>query len=624
MAKRNVRQQIQEQVLPGSIAPSMSAPQVPSLSLATQIRPERPSQELRQIMGIVESVGQFGSTIQKYNRAEALEESGFAARSSVEDRVPLVAALRNDTLDQLEISPANDQTGEAAVTMEDLLFNAIEDADTPEVGIQNWLTGLARPTMSSLRSDDARNTYESGFYNPVLQAANDWYQGKLEEKQGIILRGVSEGLAASNDKINFDELRSETEQSEFVGTLSDLETSAVLVDAASVAVGMSRFSRANDLLDLVPESNRDANWYRAFGQAKEALSQSVGASVTGELMSFQVVSALMGTPELTQTKRYFGEAEQDPQLVSALRESVTTYAVNPAVMREDKLTALGQMLVTVSPFSPAWNEVSNAIARVPDEESESQQLADARKENRYQARLMSLELLQMGKVGNVDSKNDGYEDQYRQVLIDQFGKDGKDYFNDYQELKLKEQYAEDTNADTDATAAGLVLQMLELYDPIDQRNFMRGEVKAAVDQGKITFADFKSILAARDSEQKLAPFKTSRYVRELERDLMQVFVKETGTESLIEQLVDGSASAIFAGDIDEAAATISLRGLLFDFRNDYATWLRENSSMLETDPVEFNRQLRDELKRLGELYIPRAGQAGLSFSSKAQAEANNP
>ena len=177
MAKRNVRQQIQEQVLPGSIAPSMSAPQVPSLSLATQIRPERPSQELRQIMGVVESLGQFGSTIQRYNKAEALEESGFAARSSVEDRVPLVAALRNDTLDQLEISPANDQAGVAAVTMEDLLFNAIEDADTPEVGIQNWLTGLAEPTMSSFRSDDARDTYESGFYNPVLQAANDWYQG---------------------------------------------------------------------------------------------------------------------------------------------------------------------------------------------------------------------------------------------------------------------------------------------------------------------------------------------------------------------------------------------------------------------------------------------------------------
>ena len=59
-------------------------------------------------------------------------------------------------------------------------------------------------------------------------------------------------------------------------------------------------------------------------------------------------------------------------LVSALKVSVNTYAVNPAVMREDKLTALGQMLVTVSPFSPAWNEVSNAIARVPDEESESQ------------------------------------------------------------------------------------------------------------------------------------------------------------------------------------------------------------------------------------------------------------
>ena len=621
MAKRNVRQQIQEQVLPGSIAPSMSAPQVPSLSLATQIRPERPSQELRQIMGVVESLGQFGSTIQRYNKAEALEESGFAARSSVEDRVPLIAALRNDTLDQLEISPANDQAGVAAVTMEDLLFNAIEDADTPEVGIQNWLTGLAEPTMSSFRSDDARDTYQSGFYNPVLQAANDWYQGKLQEKQGIILRGVSEGLAASNDPVKFGDLKSETEKSEFVGTLSDLETSAVLVDAASVAVGMSRFSRANDLLDQVPESNRDANWYRAFGQAKEALSQSVGASVTSELMNFDMEA---GPPNLSQTARFFGEAEQDPELVSALKVSVNTYAVNPGVMREDKLSALGQMLVTVSPFSPAWNEVSNAIARVPDEDSESQKLADARRENKYQARLMSLELLQMGKVGSVDSKNDGYEAQYRQVLIDKFGNDGRDFYNDYQELKLKEQYAGDSNADTDATAAGLLLKMQEMFDPTQQREFMRGEVFAAVEQGKITFADFKSIMAAGQAEKKLDPFKETRYVRDTERDIMSVFVKETGTESLIEQLVDGSASAIFAGDIDEAAATIALRGLLFDFRNDYATWLRENSSLLESDPVEFNRQLRDELKRLGELYIPRAGQAGLSFSSKAQAEANNP
>ena len=621
MAKRNVRQQIQEQVLPGSIAPSMSAPQVPSLSLATQIRPERPSQELRQIMGVVESLGQFGSTIQRYNKAEALEESGFAARSSVEDRVPLIAALRNDTLDQLEISPANDQAGVAAVTMEDLLFNAIEDADTPEVGIQNWLTGLAEPTMSSFRSDDARDTYQSGFYNPVLQAANDWYQGKLQEKQGIILRGVSEGLAASNDPVKFGDLKSETEKSEFVGTLSDLETSAVLVDAASVAVGMSRFSRANDLLDQVPESNRDANWYRAFGQAKEALSQSVGASVTSELMNFDMEA---GPPNLSQTARFFGEAEQDPELVSALKVSVNTYAVNPGVMREDKLSALGQMLVTVSPFSPAWNEVSNAIARVPDEDSESQKLADARRENKYQARLMSLELLQMGKVGSVDSKNDGYEAQYRQVLIDKFGNDGRDFYNDYQELKLKEQYAGDSNADTDATAAGLLLKMQEMFDPTQQREFMRGEVFAAVEQGKITFADFKSIMAAGQAEKKLDPFKETRYVRDTERDIMSVFVKETGTESLIEQLVDGSASAIFAGDIDEAAATISLRGLLFDFRNDYATWLRENSSLLETDPVEFNKQLRDELKRLGELYIPRAGEAGLSFSSAAQAEANNP
>ena len=292
-------------------------------------------------------------------------------------------------------------------------------------------------------------------------------------------------------------------------------------------------------------------------------------------------------------------------------------------MREDKLTALSQMLVTVSPFSPAWNEVSNAIARVPDEESESQQLADARKENKYQARLMSLELLQMGKVGNVDSKNDGYEDQYRQVLIDKFGNDGKDYFNDYQELKLKEQYAGDTNADTDATAAGLVLKMMELYDPVAQREFMRGEVKAAVDQGKISFADFKSILAARDSEQKLAPFKTSRYVRETEKDIAQTFVARTGTESIVES-IGGELSVLLGGDIDEAAARLKLRSLLFDFRNDYATWLRENSSLLESDPVEFNRGLRDELKRLGELYIPEAGEAGYFFSGEAQSDRNNP
>lgn len=620
MAKRNVRQQIQEQVLPGSIAPTMSAPQVPSLSLATQIRPERPSQELRQIMGVVESLGQFGSTIQRYNKAEALEESGFAARSSVEDRVPLVAALRNDTLDQLEISPANEKAGVAAVTMEDLLFNAIEDADTPEVGIQNWLTGLAEPTMSSFRSDDARDTYESGFYNPVLQAANDWYQGKLQEKQGIILRGVSEGLAASNDPVKFDVLKSDTEKSEFVGTLSDLETSAVLVDAASVAVGMSRFSRANDLLDLVPESNRDANWYRAFGQAKEALSQSVGASVTSELMNFDMEA---GPPNLSQTARFFDEAEQDPELVAALKVSVNTYAVNPGVMREDKLTALGQMLVTVSPFSPAWNEVSNAMARVPEEDSESQKLADARRENKYQAKLMSLELLQMGKIGNIDSKNDGYEAQYRQVLIDKFGGDGRDFFNDYQELKLKEQYAGDSNADTDATAAGLLIKMQEMFDPTQQREFMRGEVFTAVEQGKITFADFKSIMAAGQAEKKLDPFKETRYVRDTERDIMSVFVKETGTESIVES-IGGEFSVLLGGDIDEAAARLKLRSLLFDFRNDYATWLRENSSLLESDPVEFNKQLREELKRLGEVYIPKAGEAGYYFSGEAQESRNNP
>ena len=69
--KGNVRQQIQEQVLPGSIAPTMSPPQAPSLSLATQIRPGT-SKSLRQIMGVVESLGQFGSTIQRYNKAEAL------------------------------------------------------------------------------------------------------------------------------------------------------------------------------------------------------------------------------------------------------------------------------------------------------------------------------------------------------------------------------------------------------------------------------------------------------------------------------------------------------------------------------------------------------------------------
>ena len=120
-----------------------------------------------------------------------------------------------------------------------------------------------------------------------------------------------------------------------------------------------------------------------------------------------------------------------------------------------------------------------------------------------------------------------------------------------------------TQTDTDATAAGLLLKMQEMFDPTQQREFMRGEVFAAVEQGKITFADFKSIMAAGQAEKKLDPFKSTPYVRELERDLMSVFVKETGTESLIEQLVDGSASAIFAGDIDEAAATISTRACCF-------------------------------------------------------------
>ena len=104
---------------------------------------------------------------------------------------------------------------------------------------------------------------------------------------------------------------------------------------------------------------------------------------------------------------------------------------------------------------------------------------------------------------------------------------------------------------------------------------------------------------------------------------MSVFVKETGTESIVES-IGGEFSVLLGGDIDEAAARLKLRSLLFDFRNDYATWLRENSSLLESDPVEFNKQLREELKRLGEVYIPKAGEAGYYFSGEAQESRNNP
>ena len=141
--------------------------------------------------------------------------------------------------------------------------------------------------MSSFRSDDARDTYESGFYNPVLQAANDWYQGKLQESRASSCGEFRKALAASNDPVKFDELRSETEQSEFAGTLSDLETSSVLVDAAYVAVGMSRFSRANDLLDPFQSQTEMQTGAGHSAVRKKHCLKAWGASVTSELMSFK-------------------------------------------------------------------------------------------------------------------------------------------------------------------------------------------------------------------------------------------------------------------------------------------------------------------------------------------------
>lgn len=620
MPPRNIGQPIQ-QLDPFAIQvaqPTISVPNLPSTKYYAN------TQDLENIARSLQLIGQSAyqyARIREGQRADEQRqavidqraESGAGRQAGTIDRSIMEAAFNDDTLDTTISVPGDAQKGIAPVSEEDELLQLMAETGDPTRALQEFVTSRIAGPMSQLQSETARQAYFDEVFPPVFKAGMAWVNRREAARQEMLREDLAIELAASDDSPSIPDLMRLSKESNSLEPLEESDAVGLVLQAAEIASARDRHDRARSLLGLVPERKRTAAWYEAADATEQRFLDGAGRLLTSELRGATFADGGMFTA-------LFGPGTTpDDELLEQVDLSVKSLLADPGFNADQQRRRLYAAQAAVDPLGRAFTIIGTAARQIETEADDT--MDDIRKENRYQAELLTVRLLTEsviavttdGQSVTIDLENPEANTLMRQHLISKYGEDGYKYFDDYLALRGNKRYtAEKSEPDQNIHASTLLAELRDIGSNSERARFLREDVSNAARNGMITHSQYRALISDAQLMETLQPEFESAFFRETKRSLGQAFANALGVG--FEFDVSGNLNIKSNPKIDPAAYG-AFNKMIGGFRNRYSQWLRSNMKLREEDPNAFRLAQDDWLMGIQQEFFDEAVRLGTYHSA---------
>ena len=631
-----------QQLDPASVAVSLGSFRVAN---PTFVRPGV-SNTGRQLQEAMTAIGRFAATDpldrtakkQETDRAAQAAQMGDARMAAMQDAMAISRIFSEDTLDKeifQEASPLTDGTQTMEETVLDLLSQARSQGQPPEVALGVFVRDQINATIDGLPTGSRemyQQVYAEKYFPTVLEAASNWYNGRVDEEQSQLRLGVASGMAAGDDMFGTPAALAKATRNPDspIFAMDSRQADTVFVSAAGIAENIGNYQRAITLLERVPPSRRDAKWHQARESARDGELDAYEGGLLDTLMSGGDVSGYVSRFERPFTlvqrgpgvSREYGDIpEQNSETVAAFESALTAYTRSPDVSPAQMRITIGNLAARVS--GPAKSRALAALDRIPTPESELKALQDARKKVDLRAEGDMLTLLLDGTLtyeGGTIGKDD--ESGVRTMLKAKYGQQhGDRLFVQYIELRDSDTFAKQGNTNQQAvTFAGLQNRMRSAdgsqgMPPEAAREMILGEALAKLRAGEIDLGQYNKLYGMIESEKK---FDAERYpgeVAEVSNAIRGTFAAAAGL-----QMTDGIAPDLNFGVQTTSAdpfATAASRSLEQRFRKEWRAWARSNAGLMTENMQLYEEQRSAWLEQKLEQYATAAAEIGVMYSKDA-------
>ncbi|MEE2887524.1 MAG: hypothetical protein VX951_08840 [Planctomycetota bacterium] len=635
-----------QQLDPASVAVSLGSFRVAN---PTIVRPgvSKTGQQLQQALtaiGRFAGTDPFGATADRVeaDRAAQAAQMGDARMEAMQDAMAISRIFADDTLDKeifQEASPLTDGTQ----TMEETVLGLIDDARTqgqpPEVALGVFVRDQINATIDGLPEGSRemyQQVYAERYFPTVLQAAADWYNGRVDEEQSQLRLGIASGLAAGDDQFGTPAAlaKATREPDSAVFAMDARQADSVFVSAAGIAEQQGNYTRAISILERVPPSRRDSKWHQARESARDGELDAYEGNLLDTLIAGGDVSGFVSRFERPFTlvqrgpgvAREYGDVPvQNSETVTAFENALTAYTRSPDVSPAQMRITIGNLAARVS--GPAKSRALAALDKIPTPESELKVLMDARKKVDLRAEGDMLTLLLDGSLtyGDGVTVNRADEKGVRTMLKAKYGQQhGDRLFVQYIELRDSDTFAQSADPNKQAvTFAGLQDRMrtvgaAEGVSAEAAREVVFSEAQTKLKTGEINLAQYNKLFSMLESERK---FDAERYpgeVAEVSNSIRATFAAAAGLQ-FTESLEGTLGLEVQTKSADPLAVTASRR-LEQRFRDEWRRWSRSNAALMQSDMQKYEEKRSAWLSQKTEEYALAAAELGLQYSQAAFAE----
>ena len=245
-----------QQLDPASVAVSLGSFRVAN---PTFVRPGV-SNTGRQLQEAMTAIGRFAATDplgataekQETDRAAQAAQMGDARMAAMQDAMAISRIFSEDTLDKeifQEASPLTDGTQTMEETVLDLLSQARSQGQPPEVALGVFVRDQINATIDGLPTGSRemyQQVYAEKYFPTVLEAASNWYNGRVDEEQSQLRLGVASGMAAGDDMFGTPAALAKATRNPDspIFAMDSRQADTVFVSAAGIAENISNYQRA--------------------------------------------------------------------------------------------------------------------------------------------------------------------------------------------------------------------------------------------------------------------------------------------------------------------------------------------------------------------------------------------
>lgn len=624
MAKRNIGQPIQ-QMDPFAIQVSQTNISVPTLQ-QTVYRPNVADLEdiSRSLQLIGTSFARYGQIRQRAERDRELREArsreafdraerGAGKNAGRFDAAMLTAGFDDDTWDTTIARAADPSKGVPALTVEDEILQAIEEKRDGPAGITAWVVSQLEGPMSQLETAEAQEAYQNEVFVPTVKAGLAWLNRREQARQEVLRSDLSSDIASSPFEIpTVDGLVELTKNAVGFEPLDNPAARSVLYEAANTAVAAGRYTHARNILEAIPENQRDAMWYETNTKTEIAFLDRAERTLGREIrnVTFSEGGAL--------TSMFGVGTEPTDAQVKRLGVAIDGLVVDPRFTPERLLDRLFAMQSVVDPFSPAFSLIGDYALRVERGQASPETLRQERQENEYQGLLTGIRLLSEGAIDvtiggepvTIVKSAPGYEQQLRAFFVEKYGEDGYSIYNEYLKLAGSKQYRTETpEVDQNRNANQLLVTLRGIESVPARRAYLRTVVAEAATSGGITLSQHTSLIAQADILDDVQPEYDAPAFREARTKIEQAFRAGLGVQPRFD-----TQDVVPVNKQVDPDWVKGLNTILMDFRAEYTTWLGTNLSLRADDRMAFRQAQETWIAETSATFLEKATTEGLFYS----------